>query len=84
MKQDVNAIRTAYRSRDRAAAIDKVARQIVQVLERETQFLDSRVVRRLGNIREAALRLRDLSVGTDVNVSPVARVPGNRERCLTK
>ena len=84
MKQDVNAIRTAYRSHDRAAATDHVARKIVQMLERETQFLDSRVVRRLANIREAALQLHDLSVSMDVNASPVPRVPLNRERGLTK
>ena len=75
MKQDVDAIGTAYRSRDRADAIDKVARQIVQILNRETQYLNPRVVCRLRNIREAALRLHDLSIGGDVNASPTAREP---------
>jgi hypothetical protein len=75
MKQDVDAIGTAYRSRDRADAIDKVARQIVQILNRETQYLNPRVVCRLRNIREAALRLHDLSVSGGVNASPAAREP---------
>lgn len=75
MKQDVNPSRAAYRSHNRADAIDKVARQIVQVLERETQFLNPGVVCRLPNIRDAALRLHDLSISGDVNASPTAREP---------
>jgi hypothetical protein len=84
MKQDVNPISTAYQSYDRAAGLDKLALHIVHELDRETQLLNPHVARRLGNIREAALRLHDQSVSMDVNASPVARVPGNRERCLTK
>jgi hypothetical protein len=75
MKQDVNPIRTAHRSHDRAAAMDTLALYIVQELERGTQFLNSRVLCRLRNIREAALRLHDLPVNGDMNASPVTHGP---------
>jgi len=75
MKQDVNAISTAYRLHDQTAAVDTVVRQIIQVLDRETQLLHPGVVYRLRKIREAALRLHDLSVSGDVHASPATREP---------
>ena len=80
IKQDINPICTAHRSHDGAAAVDELALCIVHALDRETQSLNPRLLCRLRNIREAALRLHDLSVSMDVNASPVARVPGDRKR----
>ena len=56
--------------------------QIIQVLNRETRLLNLRVVCRLHNIREAALRLHDLSVDEpaikrrEVTLTAIDGLPG--------
>ena len=80
IKRDINPICTMYQSQDGATGMDELALRITHALDRDTQLLNPRLLCRLRNIREAALRLHELSVSMDVNASPVARVPGDRKR----